>query len=108
VRATFHFTLPAKVKKKKKWFVSSCPVLDIYSQGETKEKALENLIEAVRLFFISCYERGTLDNALKESGFKAVEIKSSKAEHPSKKYESIDVPIPFHIPNKSGQFTCHA
>ena len=49
--------------------VSCCPALDVYSQGDTKEEALSNLREAVQLFISSCYERGTLADVLKDSGF---------------------------------------
>jgi len=33
-----------------KWYVASCPELDIASQGRTVEKALENLREAIELY----------------------------------------------------------
>ena len=49
--------------------VSCCPALDVYSQGDTKEESLSNLREAVQLFIASCYERGTLADVLKDSGF---------------------------------------
>lgn len=66
---TFHASLPIKITKKKKYYVSCCHVLDVWSQGETKTKATENLREALQLFLIDCFERGTLDKVLKESGF---------------------------------------
>lgn len=100
------FKLPATVRKKKDWYVSSCPVLDVYSQGETKDKALNNLIEALRLFFISCIERGTLDQVLKDCGLQPTGRKVIT--RVSKKYESIDVSLPFEIPYKSYAHLCHA
>jgi len=42
--------LPVKIVKKEKWYVSSCPVLDIYSQGNTEEEANSNIIEALTIF----------------------------------------------------------
>lgn len=30
--------LPAKIQKKGKWHVASCPILDIFTQGETEKK----------------------------------------------------------------------
>jgi predicted RNase H-like HicB family nuclease len=89
--AVFQITLPAKIKKKRDRFVSSCDVLDINSQGYTEEEAKQNLVQAIKLFFISCYERGTLDEALKECGFQA-----SRA--PAKSVREtgfVTVPIPF-------------
>ncbi len=99
--------LPATVKKKRGWFVSCCPVLDVCSQGETKEKALENLVEAIRLFLISCYERGTLEDVLRDCGFEPIEKKTIRIKPFSKRYESIDVPLPFQIKHKNGTHRCH-
>ena len=51
------------------YYISVCPPLDVYSQGETEEIALANLAEALRLFIESCFERGTLEEVLKGCGF---------------------------------------
>lgn len=103
-----HFQVPATVKKKGKWFISCCPVLDVYSQGETKRKALNNLIEALSLFLVSCFERGTLDKIMKECGFKPIEKRITKVKPLPLGYESIDIPLPFMIPNKRDSRRCHA
>ncbi len=52
----------------KQW-VSVCPVLDLYSQGDTEEQAIFNIHEAVSLFLGTCYEIGTLNQVLQERGF---------------------------------------
>ena len=49
----FHVQLPFKITKRRKWYVASCPVLDVHSQGDTSESAKENLIEALTAFFFS-------------------------------------------------------
>lgn len=49
-----------------------CPVIDVATQARTKKQALENLREAVELWFESCVSRGVLDQALQESGFRKV------------------------------------
>jgi predicted RNase H-like HicB family nuclease len=69
IEVTFEVSVPFVVKKEGKWFVSSCPVLDVCSQGPTRKKARGNLVEALQLFLVSCYERGTLSQVLRESGF---------------------------------------
>ena len=43
-------TFTAILEKEGKEFVALCPELDVASQGETVEKALANLREAVELF----------------------------------------------------------
>ena len=58
------FTVPADVRQEGAYFVAGCAPLDIFSRGETEEAALTNLAEALRIFFKSCCERGTLDDAL--------------------------------------------
>jgi len=64
-RVTFTASLPIKYTKRKSWILASCPILDMHSQGETEKKAKKNLEEALSLFFVSCFERGTLDVVLK-------------------------------------------
>jgi len=95
----FKVKLPFKVTKRAKWFVSSCPVLDVHSQGESERAAKDHLIEAVSLFLISCFERGVLEEVLKKCGFVPahgphrlpVQTKSGEKEN------YIQVPIPFTI-----------
>jgi predicted RNase H-like HicB family nuclease len=65
---SIEFELPAKIRKKGAWFISSCPLLDVFSQGHTREQAEQNLIDALASFLTSCYERGTRDAVLRESG----------------------------------------
>jgi predicted RNase H-like HicB family nuclease len=70
----FSLKLPCKITKCEKWFLATCPILDVHSQGETEKKAKKNLIEALFLFSISCFERGTLDTVLKDCGFRPHKI----------------------------------
>jgi predicted RNase H-like HicB family nuclease len=53
-------------------WVSCCPGLDVYSQGDDREEARKNLHEAVELWLDSCVERGTLGEALRELGWHKV------------------------------------
>jgi predicted RNase H-like HicB family nuclease len=45
---TYKFS--AVIHKEEKWYVSWCPELDVASQGETIEEAIDNLKEAVELY----------------------------------------------------------
>lgn len=87
--------------KKDKHYVSCCPVCDVWAQGETKEKATENLREALQLFLIDCYERGTLDKVLKDSGFTAVRTPPKKEMKHSK--HTIDIILPFIIDDRQAR-----
>jgi hypothetical protein len=77
--------------------------LDVYSQGETEAKALENLIEAIQMFLRSCFERGTLDQVLKDSGFRPAGL----LERSSGTERLLDVPLPFMVERKDSE-GCHA
>jgi predicted RNase H-like HicB family nuclease len=61
-------------------YVAYSPSFGVMSQGETLDEARENLVEAVHLFLESCYERGTLDQALKELGFTVADESEFTAE----------------------------
>jgi predicted RNase H-like HicB family nuclease len=94
----FEFRLPVKVTKRRKWYLASCPMVDVHSQGDTEDKARHNLTEALSLFFISCLERKTLDRVLKDCGFAVGRLPKpvrSKRSAPSEDY--VDVPIPFLV-----------
>ena len=40
-------SLPIVVMKEGKWFVASCPPLDIATQGETEQEARENMADLI-------------------------------------------------------------
>lgn len=98
--------LPFIVKKRKNWFVSSCPILDVHSQGYTKNEAIDNLIEALSLFFSTCIEMGTLENVLRECGFVYAKVSKKIKEQVGNNY--IEVPIPLLYNQQAGQIECHA
>ena len=65
----FEFRLPYEMKRRRKWYLAVCPSLDVASQGPTKEKALDNLRDAIRGFLADCFERGRLEEVLQWAGF---------------------------------------
>jgi predicted RNase H-like HicB family nuclease len=101
---TVEFTIkvPLKIKKKDKIFVSYCPALDVCSQGNTAEEARTNLIEAVKLFIVTCFERGTLDAVFKQCGFKPKKTISTLPQD----HRFISVPIPFSVAGSCAA-ACH-
>ena len=65
-----NLSLSARIKKEKpKMYVSHCPELDLYSQGDTLKEAKANIVEATQLFIESCIEDSTLREVLLECGF---------------------------------------
>ncbi len=94
------FQLYGRIKKQGKWFIAYCPPLVLSTQGRTFEEAKENLIEASQMFFISCLERGTLDQALKELGFVPLRRKVRTEPLPAGSF-SFPVPIPLILQKQS-------
>ena len=80
--------MPVRVHVEDGWRIASCDLLDVHSQGRTKAEAMRNLGEAIHLFIESCYERGTLDEVLRASGFRPV------AELPGTEKDTIRVSVP--------------
>jgi predicted RNase H-like HicB family nuclease len=94
---SIEFELPARIRKKGAWFISSCPLLDVFSQGQTREEAERNLVDALASFLTSCYERGTLDAVLRESG--VVPASGLKTRKPVTRRGdmAVRVPLPFAV-----------
>jgi len=67
---TLHLKLEVATRKDGKVWLAWCPSIDVMTQGPNKKAAIDSLREAVHLWFDSCIERGVLDRALKEAGFK--------------------------------------
>lgn len=96
------FKLFGVMKKQGAWYVAHCPPLDLTTQGKTAAEAKKNLIEASELFVISCFERGTFEQALRELGWRVVagsviqQGRSAPAPLPAKGF-FFPVPVPFGL-----------
>jgi predicted RNase H-like HicB family nuclease len=104
---TMTVKLPIRIIKKDRWYVASCPVLDVYSQGGTEKKATENLTEALSLFLISCLERGTLEQVLRECGFNSISPAIKKKNMITSRRKYIDIPLAL-LSNQKCADNCHA
>jgi predicted RNase H-like HicB family nuclease len=103
MKIKMEWQLPATIKKKGKWYVSSCPLLDVYSQGRTREEARRNIVDALASFLMSCYERGTLDAVLRDAGLVAVAQATVPEVRLPAKFFSVKVPLPFEIKARRGK-----
>ena len=93
--------LSARIKKEKpNAYVSYCPELDLYSQGDTLKEAEANIIEATQLFIESCIERNTLREVLLECGFTEYSqpIKKQRSKPAMKFVGEREVKFPASIP----------
>ncbi|MBV9156820.1 MAG: hypothetical protein JO097_11210 [Acidobacteriaceae bacterium] len=84
--------LTTRIFKEGRVFVAHALELDVSSCGTSKEKALKNLKEAVRLFLEEAENMGTLDQILAEAGYSR-----SKQKIASPKFISVQrvtLPLP--------------
>ena len=98
------FKLPYTIIREDNLYVSYCPVLDVYSQGYTEEEAVKNLHEALSLFLLNCFERGVLEEVMKESGF----VPAKGAQTGTRQKCTLEVPLPFMAPAASVESICPA
>jgi predicted RNase H-like HicB family nuclease len=103
----FRMKIPAEVRREGNWFISRSPNLDVYSQGRTERESLENLIEALQLFMESCFERGVLEQVLKDCGFRPVhDIHAADVSpHREDRYVDVDVPLSL-VANAAANHAC--
>ena len=99
--------LEAKVNQDGDAWIACCPPLDLYTQSDTKDSAMEHLQEAVLAWFESCMERGVLTAALEEVGFQRIQSRNniqvgasvvhvaSPSREPS--LEQVEISIPAYI-----------
>ena len=81
-----------QIFKEGRTYVAHTPELDVSSCGKTKERALKNLKEAVRLYLEEAEKMGTLDQILEEAGYSK---RRSKLEGP--KFvgtQKVSLPLP--------------
>jgi predicted RNase H-like HicB family nuclease len=110
VQVKMELRIPVNIRKKDNWFIASCSVLDVVTQGKTEKSARKNLGHALELFLTTCFEMGTLDEVLKSCGF---ELRPAKSSSKSERLAKVDpknyLDIPLNLlANNCGMDHCHA
>jgi len=83
-----------QIFKEGRTFVAHTPELDVSSCGGTKEKALNNLKQAVGLFLEEAGKLGTLEQILEEAGYLKRRGKLEGPKLVSTRRVSIPLPLP--------------
>ncbi len=81
-----------RIFKEGRTFVAHALELDVSSCGGTKEKALKNLKEAVRLFLEEAENMGTLEQILEEAGYSKTKQKVASPKFIS--VQRLTLPLP--------------
>ena len=68
--AKITLSVPFTIKQEGAWYICSCHVLDVHSQGQTIDEAKRNFETTLSLFVDGCLEMGTLETVLRDCGFK--------------------------------------
>ncbi len=92
---TFTISFPIDVKRENRYYLASCPILDVWACSETQKGAVDNLKETLRLFLTYCFEHGTLEMVLKGCGFTTLKTAFSQSSPHS--INEINVPLPFVV-----------
>ena len=82
-----------RVFKEGRTFVAHALELDVASCGGSKEKALKNLKEAVRLFLEEAEKMGTLGQILQEAGYTKRKAKIDSPKFISVQRISLPMPL---------------
>lgn len=56
----FNIKLKTRIYRDGPLYIAHCPVVDVMTQGDSREEARHNLGEALQLFFDTCSEKGIL------------------------------------------------
>lgn len=90
----FNVRVRVRVEREGSWHVLTALGLDISSQGKSLKQARANLADAVRLFLLSCFERGVLESTLKECGFYP---DATSLQQDDREADMLDVPLPLLV-----------
>jgi predicted RNase H-like HicB family nuclease len=99
VNISLRLLCQVKKETRQRW-VAGCPQLDVYSQGKTEQEAKDRLKQALLLWVESCFERGTLEDALRQVGFRRVASVPLGGQHivaPAPETEATEGTFPVHL-----------
>lgn len=100
---TINIKVPVDIYRDGAVHVANCRRFGVVTQGCSIEEAKSNLVEALTLFLETCFEMGTLEEVLKESGFKRA---GGDDRDPDPCKNHLEVSLPFFAKNHLRE--CHA
>lgn len=96
VRGGYRLSEPERI------WISYCPLLEIRSQGRTEQEARAALEDAVKLFLVTCLQRGILPDVLQKLGLKVsgepAEIAEAKIPEEFIVVEPLENEFDFEVP----------
>lgn len=92
-KVMLEFNLPVSILREGKRFVAYTPALDLSTSADTYEKARERFSEIVNIFFEELIKRGTLEDVLRNLGWRRVRRKWSPPVVVSQESQTVRVPV---------------
>ena len=68
IQVQFRLKFATRHDERASVYVGYCPALGLYSQGTTESEAGEAVVNAAKLFIVTCYERDILHTVLRGRG----------------------------------------
>ena len=92
----YGYKIPVQYLLENKTVVAICPILDVSAYGSSIQEAEANFRVALDVFFQETTEHGTIDEVLKEHGWKKVVIDNKPRWNPPEilksDYQEITIP----------------
>ena len=85
--------LPVSILREDKKYVAYTPALDLSTSGNDYEEVKKRFNEIVNIFFEELIKRGTLENVLKNLGWKRFQTKWNPPVVISQESQSVKVPV---------------
>jgi predicted RNase H-like HicB family nuclease len=102
-------------------YVSHCPALNVYSQGETEEEALEAIKSAVSMHLTTAFDFNRLEKVLRKCGFEQMRsagdfiepskdlnfVRVRKVSRPDATIKQVPITVPLRVlPQQQLEYAC--
>ncbi|MBU2635015.1 hypothetical protein KJ841_00895 [Patescibacteria group bacterium] len=91
-KAMFKFNLPVSILREGKKFIAYTPALDLSTSGESYKEAKKRFEEIVEIFFEEIIKKGTLEEILRDLGWRRIQTKWNPPIVISQESQTIQVP----------------
>jgi len=85
--------LPVSIIKEDKSYIAYTPALDLSTSGKNYEEAKKRFSEIVNIFFEEIIKKGTIEDVLKDLGWKKIQAEWNPPIVISQESQSIKIPV---------------
>jgi len=91
-KVSLEFKLPVSIIKEGKKYIAYTPALDLSTSGKSYGEAKRRFEEIVKIFFEELIKKGTLEEVLRDLGWKRVQTKWNPPLVISQDFQTVRVP----------------